>query len=379
MAIKAYVKNEQTFYQVDIQVKSRGQRRHRIQKRKIGFLTLKEAQAAERQLRIQAIRDLTQRETMGCTWRALVESWKEALHQGEGTTKGVKKGTTSSYIQAVEDFTTSWMKRPALDITPADVEDLLLELTRQGYSNCRKYNIKTAINSVFRWGIRKRMLKGLTESPGYGIKISRKESKKPEILNLSEIRKLLETARSVNHPWQSIWTIALHTGMRSGELHALKWSNIDFETKRIKVETSYDFQAKKDDTTKGGYWREVPINSELDRILKELKLKSHGQSHVLPRIEQWAGGGAAKIIRAFCEEIGLPSICFHTLRACWATQLLRQKVAPIVVMKIGGWTELKVMQRYIRFAGLEIDGATDGLELLGSQTFEGQLISLFRD
>ena len=33
-------------------------------------------------------------------------------------------------------------------------------------------------------------------------------------------------------------------------------------------------------------------------------------------------------------------------------------------MKICGWMDLKTMQRYIRLAGVEIEGATDDLRVL---------------
>jgi hypothetical protein len=35
-------------------------------------------------------------------------------------------------------------------------------------------------------------------------------------------------------------------------------------------------------------------------------------------------------------------------------------------MKICGWKDLKTMQRYIRLAGIEIDGATEVLKVLPS-------------
>ncbi|MBS1982643.1 MAG: tyrosine-type recombinase/integrase [Bdellovibrionales bacterium] len=54
------------------------------------------------------------------------------------------------------------------------------------------------------------------------------------------------------------------------------------------------------------------------------------------------------MLRDFCKLHGLLSIKFHTLRACFSTQLLRQGVEAAKVMKICGWKDLKTMQRYIR-------------------------------
>lgn len=68
---------------------------------------------------------------------------------------------------------------------------------------------------------------------------------------------------------------------------------------------------------------------------------------------------------------------FHTLRACFATQLIKDGVAPAVVMKICGWKDLKTMQRYIRLAGIEVKCATDGLKLLPETEVMGQVVELF--
>lgn len=65
-------------------------------------------------------------------------------------------------------------------------------------------------------------------------------------------------------------------------------------------------------------------------------------------------------------EIGLPSVKFHTLRACFATQLLADGVEMTKVMKIGGWKDIKTMQIYLRLAGVDERGAIDGLRFLPS-------------
>ena len=55
---------------------------------------------------------------------------------------------------------------------------------------------------------------------------------------------------------------------------------------------------------------------------------------------------------------------FHTLRACFATQLIATGVPATVVMKIAGWKDLKTMQRYVRLAGIDEAGATEGLSFI---------------
>ncbi|NQZ02374.1 MAG: site-specific integrase, partial [Bdellovibrionales bacterium] len=85
-----------------------------------------------------------------------------------------------------------------------------------------------------------------------------------------------------------------------------------------------------------------------------------------PRFQSWKDGRQDEILRGFLEGYGLPSVRFHALRACFATQLIRDGVAPGVVMKICGWKDLKTMQRYIRLAGVEVRGATKNLRLLKS-------------
>jgi hypothetical protein len=75
----------------------------------------------------------------------------------------------------------------------------------------------------------------------------------------------------------------------------------------------------------------------------------------------WQSGHQAEVLRFFCDEIGIPSVCFHTLRACFATHLLRQGVTTALVMKVAGWKNFETMERYIRLSGIEINGLTDGL------------------
>ncbi len=47
-------------------------------------------------------------------------------------------------------------------------------------------------------------------------------------------------------------------------------------------------------------------------------------------------------------------------------------------MKICGWKDLKTMQRYIRLAGIEIEGATEKLRILPPREVMGRVVELFQ-
>lgn len=65
----------------------------------------------------------------------------------------------------------------------------------------------------------------------------------------------------------------------------------------------------------------------------------------------------------FLTGLSLPRIRFHDLRASWSTVMLSKGIAPIKVMSMGGWKDLKTMQFYIRKAGVDISGISDSFNL----------------
>jgi integrase len=77
----------------------------------------------------------------------------------------------------------------------------------------------------------------------------------------------------------------------------------------------------------------------------------------------------------FLQGLGLPRIRFHDLRATWATIMLSMGIAPIKVMSMGGWKDLKTMQFYIRKAGVDTSGISDKLSL-HDPTAESKVLSM---
>lgn len=363
MAIYSYqTDNGETLWRIYVNVRSKIIPEFRSQRKVSGLKSEKEAEREETKLIRECEREVYEKESHGQTWGAVVAAFEEELRTN--LSESLQATTKLDYVAALRKHTMHWWRRPAGSITKKEVKEVLNTLVLAGGSYGHVNKLKVVMNRAFNFGIEDGIIRDLDFSPTHGIQLSRQSEKKPEILTISEIRKLLESAKALNEPWYPVWAIALLTGMRNGEIYALFWSDIDFEGNSISVNKSYNNRLKVTKSTKAGYWRTVPISSELRSLLVDLKSKATGREHVLARNSKWTKGLQAQELRKFCIGLGIPSVRFHALRACFSTQLIRNGVPPIQIQKICGWRDLKTMQRYIRMAGIEIDGATELLKVL---------------
>lgn len=346
----------------------------RVQKRLKGAKTEAQAKKQEIQLTRECERELLLKESKGINWSELLEKYE--LHQKQDFSSKLSAQTKADYVATIRKHTYGWMARESSGINPSDVRELFIE-TANVLSVAHQIKVKSILNKIFSYGIESGLIKNMPMLPTAGIKFQKEEEKMPEILTISEIKKLLFAARELEHRWYPVWAFALLTGMRNGEIYALLWDDVDFDNKIINLTKSFNKRSGQTKCTKGGYWRHIPISSELETLLKELKLKSSGNPHVLPRIRDWNKGYQARELRAFCQSIGIPSIRFHALRACFATQLIRQGIPAIQIQKICGWKDLETMQRYIRLAGIEISGVTENLKILPDRAVMAEVVNLF--
>jgi integrase len=362
-------------WQVYVNVRSRGSQL-RAQRRVNGIKAEDEARKIELQLIRQCERELSNKEAQGQTWGHIVEAFEQHLSSDQST--GLKITTRLDYVATIRKHTQEWWYKTAASLSRADARELFQQLQAKGLSIGHQKKMKIVIQKIFVFGMEHRMIHGVRASPVEGIQFGKEEEKKPEILTLTEIKQLLSVAKSLDHTWYPVWAMALLTGCRNGELFALLWSDIDFDNKIISLTKSYNCRTRSIKSTKSGYWRTIPISSELETLLKELKLKAGSRKEVLPRLPHWEKGGQARLLRQFCQGIGIPSIKFHTLRACFATQLIRQGIPPIQIQKICGWKDLETMQRYVRLAGIEVTGVTESLKLLPETQVMAEVVNLFQ-
>lgn len=127
--------------------------------------------------------------------------------------------------------------------------------------------------------------------------------------------------------------ICLNTGLRIGEVCALRWENIDFESKKIHIEKTIERIYSKEenktiviiDTPKSiTSVRTIPINSKLYNILKQIRGKSKKTDFVLtgssehyvePRNYQYH-------FKEILKRNKVKKYKFHTLRHTFATNCI---------------------------------------------------------
>jgi integrase len=355
--------NREKEFMVYVNLRSKTMPHIRLQKRVAGIRTKNEALRIEKNLLKELSQKIAHQEGHGFTWRMVVLKWASVVESEFYFDKQYNPSTITDYIAMMNNWTKNWLDRPASEISRGDGREVLDQVLVQGRTKAFQKRLKNTINMIYNWGVENKIIRNVTQSPVYGLKITLKEEKRPEILKTEEIRKLLSEAREAKSKWFPIWALALLTGMRNGELYALKWSDVDFENNQITVQRSFNKRINEFKSTKAGYWRTVPISSELKNLLLDLSL-SLSSEFVLPRLIEWRKGEQAKRLKEFCIKINLPSVKFHTLRACFATQLISSGAEPIKVMKICGWQDLKTMARYIRLAGIDERGITENLGFL---------------
>lgn len=377
MAITEYEKEGKKFYKVYVNIRGSTNKKIRVQRAVFDIQTHSVAQKEEKRLIKEVTEKVMKLEGKGLLWKEVIYRWELAAKNGL-LSSPMNYHTALDHVSRLERYTKNWMNKNASDISRTDGRNILNCAKNSGLSNSMLNKIKSSINLVFIWGIEEGLINGhLTSSKGpvYGLRFESAEDKVKPILTLAEVKKLLLEAKNRNHPWYPIWAFALITGMRSGELMALQWEDVDLDNKIIRVSKSFSKRIKGTKCPKNGTWRNIDVNQQLRNLLIELRLARPNDVYVLPHFSEWKNGEAGQVLRMFLRSIGISKeVVFHTLRACFATHLLSQGVESLKVMRMGGWSDLKTFQIYLRMSGVDVKGITGDFNIL---PFEDQLKNVF--
>ena len=331
-------------------------RRHPVTKqtktiRRQGIKTKSEAEKVYKKLIILMGEKIN--EVLHPYWSTVVEDFLISFMN-----RGIANNTLINYKTTLKAHTyLKWEKKHINEITTTEIRDLILEDMSE-YSESHKKSMLKHIRAVFQYALDSDII-GRDPTPKLKFKVGEKIKL---VLNESEVKALLKEARTTNNRWFPIWAIACFTGMRNGELFALKWSNVDLKKRVMLIDCSWTKENGFKET-KSGDDRIVEIAKSLLPLMEKLYVNRDSE-FVLPRVQGWETGEQARYLKLFLRKINLPLIRFHDLRASWATIMLSKGIEPIKVMSMGGWKDLKTMQIYIRKSGIHIQGITNSLDFL---------------
>lgn len=201
--------------------------------------------------------------------------------------------------------------------------------------------------------------------PPLKSKIQKPQIDKKEISVLPvETQKQLESALCHDDSKTALGIlIALNTGLRIGEICALKWENVDLQNKIIRVknsvvrvsDTGYGSQKTKyivaEPKTKTSI-RDIPITTKLYPILLNAKEKkvyviSDTNEFVCPRTFEYR-------FHRILEEYSIPDTNFHTLRHTFATRCVEKNVDTKSLSEILGHSNVSITLNYYVHPSFEL-------------------------
>lgn len=307
-------------------------------------------------------------------------SKKEAKRIKDEIIRSYENGVNPSCDMLLTDYLESWIKRVELslkpsthedyekrvygklipyfkplklklsDIKPSTVTDYLNYLSIEGRSDGKGGltkksvgNIKIVLSAALEDAVTNKILK---ENPVAASKMPAFENeieKEVNVFTAEEVHKLLKYAKETESHIYPFLMMIVFTGMRKGEVMALKWSDINFDEDIVsitknrtgtKVKVAQKITTPKSEASN----RKIPLHPLLIDVLKEEKEKHEkfkkvmgncyeGQdfivlnSNMKPYLNLTA---INRVVNTLTEGAGLPHTTVHGLRHAVATVLDEQ-------------------------------------------------------
>jgi integrase len=242
---------------------------------------------------------------------------------------------------------------PVESVTPAAIETWLA--ADRGHAASTRIKALVLMHGIFQ---RARRVWGLAVNPVADVeKPPLSRSGDIEVFSPEEVWALVRAAASEQDG--AIFLIAAFTGLRMGELLALRWRDVDFAGRTIRVRASY--YARQLTTPKSGTVRAVPMAPDVASALAQLGAR-----------EDWIGGddlvfageagghldGSAlrRRYKAALTAAGLRPLRFHDLRHTFGTRM----IAKADIRRVQEWmghSDIQTTMRYLHYAPRSEDAA----------------------
>lgn len=296
--------------------------------------------------------------TLQQTVKLFLSSWLESVQLGS-----VRDRTYERYEEVVRlHFVPVIGNYPLHKLTPQHIQALYHQKIKEGLSpttvNTIHHILHKALDTAMQWRLVAFNVCDLIKPP-------RRNHFEIQPLNQEHLQQFLVAVGG--HPQETLFLLALATGMRRGELLGLKWRDIDFETGmlhvcRILSRVSSKLPGK-------GFVEAEPKTKKSRRSIliavfacealrkhrirqKEAKLKAGSAWQEHDYVFCTAMGTHLNpdrdVVRPFkrvLKQTGLPVVRFHDLRHSTATLLMSKGVHPKVVQEILGHSNIDMTLR----------------------------------
>ncbi len=186
--------------------------------------------------------------------------------------------------------------------------------------------LKTMLNYAVSWGL-------LESNPLAKVK----KPKVPETYHFFKKEEVETLIKNAGEPLRFGIIILVYTGLRRSELYNVRWRDVDFKDKSIRVWPYDEF------VPKGKRIRTIPLNPKVFEALKSLKERSDGSEPVYRPYENIHT--LRKNFKKLVKGLGMRGT-LHDLRHTFASHLAMAGVPIPVIQNLLGHTDIRTTMKY---------------------------------
>lgn len=237
-------------------------------------------------------------------------------------------------------------KRRLSAITRNQIQDLIDGWTACGLAPSTVHNAVLPLRVIFKRAIER---DELAYDPTQKLDLPRDRSRRDRIAPPREIQALIEV---LPPHYRALWTTAVYSGLRRGELQALLWKNVDLEAGIIKVEANWDRVVGLIEPKTGAGRRKVPVPRAIARELRSYRVwQGNGGEGFVFSIN---GGerpfdptNAMRTATRLWKRAGLNKLSFHQCRHTYASLMIAAGVNAKALSTYMGHSSITVtLDRY---------------------------------
>jgi integrase len=338
--VHLYQTSKGTRYKVNVPDGSGGQIRSQ------GFLDHKSAMdyAKDEFLKVLLNKDKSVQSSIKIIFAEYVKLWLEA-----GERNGLAESTIRRYRDIINQFILPFMGSFKLDdLQKHHLRNFIQEMQLKGVST---YNVNSSV-AIFKMIVKQAVEEDFMPMTNIlTVRTPKHRAKDPRFWDFDEMKFFLNaTASSKNH---DIWKFVLYTGLRAGEVAALKWDCVHFTMKSsehtgfLEIRRTCAQKSKKiSERTKNGDRRTIPILPEIKDLLLRLKANATGE-FVFGNQEPLETSHLNRLLQSELKKIpNLKKINFHGLRHTFCSYVDSTGMNRRIVSEIMGHRDLNTTNRY---------------------------------